>query len=83
MNLSTVFSKRLVVGSEDSDFGLSERRAGPVKTYLVNQGVASSPVAAAGKGEGSPVAGDDSATGRQQNRRVEVIIANAQSAALK
>jgi outer membrane protein OmpA-like peptidoglycan-associated protein len=68
------------VGSEDSNFGLSERRAASVKTYLVNQGVASSRVTSTGKGEGSPVAGNDSATGRQQNRRVEVIIANAQAA---
>lgn len=65
------------VGSEDSNLGLSERRAGSVKAYLVNQGVASSRVTSTGKGEGSPVAGNDSATGRQQNRRVEVIIANA------
>lgn len=68
------------VGSEDSNLGLSERRAASVKTYLVNQGVASSRVTSTGKGEGSPVAGNDSTTGRQQNRRVEVIIANAQAA---
>lgn len=67
------------VGSEDSNFGLSERRAGAVKTYLVNQGVAAARVTSVGKGEGVPVAGNDSATGRQQNRRVEVIIGNAQT----
>jgi flagellar motor protein MotB len=33
-----------------------------------------------GMGEGSPVAGNDTATGRQQNRRVEVIISNAATA---
>lgn len=65
------------VGSEDSNRSLSERRAASVKTYLVNQGVASSRVTSTGMGEGSPVAGNDSTTGRQQNRRVEVIIANA------
>lgn len=69
------------IGSEDSNFSLSERRAASVKTYLVNQGVAAARVTSTGKGEGSPVAGNDSATGRQQNRRVEVIIANVQTSA--
>ncbi|MDP3209321.1 MAG: OmpA family protein [Rhodoglobus sp.] len=69
------------VGSEESNFSLSERRAGSVKTFLVNQGVASSRVTSTGKGEGNPVAGNESVTGRQQNRRVEVIIANAQGVA--
>lgn len=64
------------VGSEDYNLGLSDRRAGSVKSYLVNQGVAAGRVTAAGMGKGSPVASNDSATGRQQNRRVEVIIAN-------
>lgn len=68
------------VGSEDSNFSLSERRASSVKSYLVNQGVASSRVTSTGKGEGSPVAGNESETGRQQNRRVEVIIANSTQA---
>jgi outer membrane protein OmpA-like peptidoglycan-associated protein len=64
------------VGSDDSNFSLSQRRADSVKSYLVSQGVSSTRLAASGKGEGSPVSGNDSATGRQQNRRVEVIIAN-------
>lgn len=64
------------VGSENSNLGLSQRRADSVKSYLVSQGVAASRLLASGKGEGSPVAGNDSFTGRQQNRRVEVIISN-------
>jgi len=64
-------------GSEDFNMGLSQRRADSVKTYLAGQGIASHRLDALGKGEGYPVAGNDSATGRQQNRRVEVIIANA------
>lgn len=64
------------VGSDDSNRGLSQRRADSVKSYLVRQGVASTRVTATGMGEGSPAATNDSATGRQQNRRVEVIISN-------
>lgn len=64
------------VGSEDYNLGLSQRRAGSVKAYLMNEGVASSRLSASGMGEGSPVSDNNSATGRQQNRRVEVIIAN-------
>ncbi|MGK2915171.1 MAG: OmpA family protein [Porticoccaceae bacterium] len=64
------------VGSEDTNLGLSQRRADSVKSYLVSQGIAPTRLAATGMGEGSPVSGNDSATGRQQNRRVDVIIAN-------
>lgn len=68
------------VGSDDYNLGLSQRRADAVRVYLVSQGVASSRLEASGKGKGSPVAGNDTATGRQQNRRVEVIISNAEMA---
>jgi outer membrane protein OmpA-like peptidoglycan-associated protein len=71
------------VGSEDYNQGLSQRRADSVKTYLVRQGIGSVRLVAAGKGENAPVAGNDSAAGRQQNRRVEVIINNAPAAALR
>lgn len=64
------------VGSEDANFNLSQRRANSVKSYLVSEGVAANRLAATGKGENDPVAGNDSSTGRQQNRRVEVVIAN-------
>ncbi len=64
------------VGSENTNYTLSQRRADAVKSYLVGQGIASGRISASGKGEGSPVAGNDSFTGRQQNRRVEVIISN-------
>jgi len=64
------------VGSEDSNVNLSQRRADSVRTYLVNQGVVSSRVTTLGRGESAPVADNTTATGRQQNRRVEVIISN-------
>jgi outer membrane protein OmpA-like peptidoglycan-associated protein len=70
------------VGSDDYNQGLSERRAASVKSYLAGQGVDSIRLSSSGKGGSDPVAGNDSAAGRQQNRRVEVIISNP-SAALR
>jgi len=64
------------VGSDDSNMSLSQRRADSVQAYLVEQGVGASRITSDGKGEGSPIADNDSPTGRQQNRRVEVIISN-------
>ncbi|HVL02219.1 MAG TPA: OmpA family protein [Dongiaceae bacterium] len=64
------------VGSDGSNVSLSQRRADAVKTYLMHQSVESNRIEATGKGEGDPVATNDSASGRQQNRRVEVIIVN-------
>lgn len=69
------------VGDEDYNFGLSQRRANSVQGYLLGQGIAASRITTAGKGESLPVAGNDSASGRQQNRRVEVIITDAVTAA--
>jgi outer membrane protein OmpA-like peptidoglycan-associated protein len=64
------------VGSEDYNQGLSERRANSVKSYLAGQGIGSMRLSASGKGRSDPVADNDSAAGRQQNRRVEVVISN-------
>jgi outer membrane protein OmpA-like peptidoglycan-associated protein len=68
------------VGSEDYNQGLSERRADSVKSYLVGEGIGATRLSATGKGERDPVASNDSAGGRQQNRRVEVIISNPAAA---
>jgi len=68
------------VGSADYNQGLSERRANSVRRYLENQGVTPDRLTSAGLGENSPVSDNDSAASRQQNRRVEVIIANAATA---
>ena len=62
------------VGSESSNQLLSQRRADSVQAYLANNGIAGNRLSALGLGENSPVADNESATGRQQNRRVEVII---------
>lgn len=64
------------VGSEASNERLSQHRADAVKSYLAGHGIAANRLTASGMGEGSPVATNDTATGRQQNRRVEVIISN-------
>jgi outer membrane protein OmpA-like peptidoglycan-associated protein len=68
------------IGSEDYNQGLSERRADSVKSYLTGQGIGSTRITASGKGRSDPVADNDSAAGRQQNRRVEVIISNPPTA---
>ncbi len=68
------------VGSDESNYNLSQRRADSVKAYLMSKGIRSDRITTSGMGEGSPVASNDSATGRQQNRRVEVVISNTTTA---
>lgn len=53
---------------------LSENRAGSVRDYLVQQGVATNSVTVTGFGNSSAVASNDNASGRQQNRRVELVV---------
>jgi len=53
---------------------LSEKRASSVKSYLMNQGVAPSQMITQGYADAKPVASNDTAEGKLQNRRVEVII---------
>jgi outer membrane protein OmpA-like peptidoglycan-associated protein len=68
------------VGSEEYNQALSQRRADSVRSYLVRQGIGSGRLTASGMGMSDPVAGNDSAAGRQQNRRVEVIVSNPPAA---
>ena len=62
------------VGSNDANLLLSERRAESVRSYLTGKGIGAARLAASGKGEMQPVADNESVTGRERNRRVEVII---------
>lgn len=62
------------VGSDETNQVLSQRRADAVRAYLLAQGVAANRVTAVGKGESLPVADNGNAAGRQQNRRVEIVI---------
>lgn len=64
------------VGSESSNQALSSRRAEAVRTALLGSGVNGSRVATQGYGEAHPVADNDSSGGRQQNRRVEIILSD-------
>lgn len=64
------------VGSEDYNQGLSQRRADVVAAFLVKNGVDSSRVNARGYGESFPAVANDTAAGRQQNRRVELVISD-------
>ena len=61
-------------GSEQHNQELSERRANAVRGLLLNHGVDDERIAAIGYGEGFPVADNDSAAGRQQNRRVTILL---------
>jgi outer membrane protein OmpA-like peptidoglycan-associated protein len=62
------------VGSADYNQRLSENRADSVRTYLVEQGIAPNAIGTTGFGETMPVASNDTPAGRQQNRRVELIV---------
>ena len=63
-------------GSAATNQTLSERRADAVKAHLISQSVPAASVTTIGKGKDVPVADNTTASGRQQNRRVEIIIAN-------
>ena len=62
------------VGSESSNLDLSQRRADAVRAFLLQNGAKASQITTRGYGKTSPVASNDTAAGRQQNRRVEIII---------
>ncbi len=62
------------VGGDDYNQTLSENRGGSVRDDLIQQGMAADSVTSTGFGKTQPVASNDTADGRQQNRRVEIVI---------
>jgi outer membrane protein OmpA-like peptidoglycan-associated protein len=65
------------VGSDNYNQQLSEKRAGSVQEFLVQQGVSAGAVTALGLGKMEPVASNDTSEGRQLNRRVELVVNGA------
>jgi outer membrane protein OmpA-like peptidoglycan-associated protein len=64
-------------GGDDYNVGLSERRARAVATELESRGISADQVQTLGRGKAYPVASNDTAEGRQQNRRVEIVFSDA------
>ncbi len=62
------------VGGDAMNQTLSENRAGSVRDYLVQEGVSTNSVSSRGFGNSLPVASNDNSAGRQQNRRVELLV---------
>jgi outer membrane protein OmpA-like peptidoglycan-associated protein len=62
------------VGTDAMNQQLSERRADAVRDYLAQQNVPSATMTSKGFGKSQPVASNDTAVGRQQNRRVELVV---------
>lgn len=62
------------VGTDEYNQQLSEKRAGAVRDYLIQQGISADAIEARGFGKSEPVASNDTPEGRQQNRRVEMVI---------
>lgn len=65
------------VGTDAMNQSLSEKRAAAVRDYLSSRGLPATRITMAGLGETTPVASNDTAAGRQQNRRVELVISPA------
>jgi outer membrane protein OmpA-like peptidoglycan-associated protein len=61
-------------GSDEFNQTLSEQRADAVRTYLIDQGLPETSLTARGFGKSMPVADNGTAAGRQQNRRVEIVV---------
>jgi len=62
------------VGGDDYNQQLSERRAQTVRDYLVQQGITDAAVTSKGFGKTVPIASNETADGRRQNRRVELVV---------
>jgi outer membrane protein OmpA-like peptidoglycan-associated protein len=64
------------VGTDEYNQTLSEQRGTSVRDYLTGQGMAAASVTSKGFGESQPIASNDTVPGRQQNRRVELVISS-------
>ena len=64
------------IGSASSNQALSERRANAVRTALIDAGIARQRIDTRGYGKEYPVAGNDAESGRQLNRRVEIVLSD-------
>src|SRR5205823_6051174 len=62
------------VGTDELNMTLSENRASSVRDFLIQEGMATTSIASRGFGETQPVATNDTQAGRQQNRRVELVV---------
>src|SRR5579864_1361313 len=62
------------VGGDDYNQSLSEQRAESVRQYFIQQGIAAASIEARGFGKTEPIASNDTPEGRQQNRRVELVL---------
>jgi outer membrane protein OmpA-like peptidoglycan-associated protein len=62
------------IGSDSYNFELSQRRAEAVRAFLLQNGIRAERITAQGRGESYPVAANDTEAGRQQNRRVGIVI---------
>ena len=65
------------VGAADYNQDLSERRAQAVRAFLTQQGISTESIVARGFGKDQPVATNGTAAGRQQNRRVELVVSGS------
>jgi len=62
------------IGADDYNMTLSENRANAVRTYLTGQGIAPENITAKGYGKTNPIADNSTSSGRQMNRRVEMVV---------
>jgi outer membrane protein OmpA-like peptidoglycan-associated protein len=62
------------IGSDDYNQQLSQKRAQAVRDYLIQQGISETAIEARGFGKSEPIAANDTPEGRQQNRRVELVL---------
>lgn len=65
------------IGGDNYNQMLSEQRAASVRSFLIEHGIEADAITSRGYGETRPKAGNETAAGRQQNRRVELVVTGA------